>query len=348
MNDRSLSMKDLGLPSDRCLVIGEVAQAHDGSLGTAHAFIDAIADAGGSAVKFQTHIAAQESTYDEPWRVRFSRQDDTRFDYWKRMEFTEEQWMGLAQHAQERGLLFTSSPFSVAAVELLDRIGVAFWKVASGELGNPELLEAIWATKRPIVFSSGMSTIAELEYVTAESRQRQIPYSVLQCSSRYPCPPEMWGLMSVAGFRDRFRCPSGLSDHSGTIYAGLAAATLGAEIIEVHVAFHKKMFGPDVNSSVTVEEFEMLVEGVNQIKRAMLSGYDKDAAACQAGDMKKIFGRSLALKQDMAAGSVIQERDLTLKKPGSGIPYERRDDLIGRRLKTDKSAFFLLSMEDIE
>src|SRR3989442_9912996 len=108
-----------------CLIVAEVAQAHDGSLGMAHAFIDAIAKAGADAVKFQTHIAAAESTLAEPWRVKFSKQDATRYDYWKRMEFTEEQWRGLREHAEDAGLLFLSSPFSTEAVDLLSRVGVA-------------------------------------------------------------------------------------------------------------------------------------------------------------------------------------------------------------------------------
>ena len=103
----------------RCLVIGEVAQAHDGSLGAAHAYIDAIAKSGADAVKFQTHIAAAESTPSEPWRVRFSYQDASRYEYWKRMEFTEEQWLGLKRHAEEKGLEFLSSPFSLEAARML-------------------------------------------------------------------------------------------------------------------------------------------------------------------------------------------------------------------------------------
>src|SRR5438874_3428727 len=114
----------LGRPEARCLIVGEVAQAHDGSLGMAHAFIDAIANAGADAVKFQTHIAAAESTRAEPWRVKFSYQDQTRYDYWKRMELTEAQWLGLKQHAEDCNLMFLSSPFSLEAVELLKRIGV--------------------------------------------------------------------------------------------------------------------------------------------------------------------------------------------------------------------------------
>src|SRR5579883_3362744 len=126
-----------------CMIIAEVAQAHDGSLGMAHAFIDAIAAAGADAVKFQTHLAAAESSPSEPWRVKFSYQDATRYDYWKRMEFTEPQWAGLKEHATEKGLKFLSSPFSIEAVELLGRIGVSAWKIASGEFNNLPMLDRI-------------------------------------------------------------------------------------------------------------------------------------------------------------------------------------------------------------
>src|SRR5438094_2465970 len=147
----------LGRPEARCLVVGEVAHAHDGSLGMAHSFIDAIAAAGADAVKFQTHIASAESTSAERWRVRFSMQDESRYAYWRRMEFTEEQWVGLRGHAVDRGLLFLSSPFSFEAVDLLTRVGVAAWKVASGEVANSQLLDRIAATRLPVIISTGMS-----------------------------------------------------------------------------------------------------------------------------------------------------------------------------------------------
>jgi N,N'-diacetyllegionaminate synthase len=138
------------LGSGRCLVIGEVALSHDGSLGLAHAFIDAIAAAGADAVKFQTHIAAAESTPAEPFRVKFSRQDGSRYDYWKRMEFTEDQWRGLAAHCAERNVLFISSPFSLAAVDLLQRAGQPLWKIASGEVSNLPLLDRILDSGSPV------------------------------------------------------------------------------------------------------------------------------------------------------------------------------------------------------
>ncbi len=329
-------------------VIAEIAQAHDGSLGTAHAFIDAVAKAGADAVKFQTHIAHAESTYDEPWRVHFSRQDATRYDYWQRMEFTAAQWQELAEHAREGGLEFLSSPFSVAAVELLTAIDVPMWKIASGEITNPELLEAVWATGQPVLFSSGMSEMSELDTVVAETRRREIPFAVFQCSSSYPCPPELWGLHVMEELRQRYDCPVGLSDHSGTIFAGLAAASLGANFVEVHVTFSRQAFGPDVPASVTMEEFAEMVRGIRMINTARANTTPKNEAAEQAAPLKTIFGRSWALKEDLPAGAVIGVEDLTLKKPANGIPYTEKDAILGRRLARDKSADRLLRWEDFE
>src|SRR6478735_7224173 len=140
-----------------CIIVGEVAQAHDGSLGLAHAFIDAIAAAGADAVKFQTHIAAAESTPGEPFRVKFSKQDATRYDYWKRMEFTPEQWQGLRDHALEKGLVFLSSAFSLAAVDLLEVLGMPAWKVGSGEIGTLPMLEKMARTGKPVLLSNGLA-----------------------------------------------------------------------------------------------------------------------------------------------------------------------------------------------
>ena len=168
------------------LIVGEVAQAHDGSLGMAHAFIDAMARTGAHAVKFQTHIARAESSAREPFRVKFSLQDETRFDYWKRMEFSEEQWDGLAKHAREKGLIFLSSPFSEEAVELLSRVGVPAWKIASGEVTNPLLFECIAQTGLPVLLSTGMSTLPEIDAAVANIQGKDLPLLVLQCTSKYP------------------------------------------------------------------------------------------------------------------------------------------------------------------
>ena len=217
----SFEIQGRSVGQDRpCLVIGEVAQSHDGSLGMAHSFIDAIANAGADAIKFQTHIAQAESTPSEPWRVKFSKQDVSRFEYWDRMSFPEEQWQGLAQHAQERGLIFLSSPFSVEAIDLLIRVGMPAWKVASGEVANLQMLDRMSRTGMPVIFSSGMSPLQELDNSVAYVRERGVPVAVLQCTTAYPCPPEKIGLNMIPFFREHYDCPVGLSDHSSTIYAG--------------------------------------------------------------------------------------------------------------------------------
>ena len=147
----------------KTFIIAEIAQAHDGSLGILHSYIDALATTGIDAIKFQTHIAEAESSIHEPFRVKFSYVDDTRFDYWKRMSFTLEQWQGIKKHCDEVGLEFMSSPFSLAAVELLEAVGIQRYKIGSGEVSNLLMLDRICRTGKPIILSSGMSSMDELD-----------------------------------------------------------------------------------------------------------------------------------------------------------------------------------------
>lgn len=331
-----------------CLVIAEVAQAHDGSLGMAHAYVDAIAATGADAVKFQTHIASAESTPAEPWRVRFSRQDATRYDYWRRMEFTEEQWHGVRRHAAERGLLFLSSPFSDEAVDLLDRVGVAAWKMASGETGNGAMLDRMLRSRLPVILSSGMSDFAELDRAVAQVRAADVPLAVLQCTTAYPCPPERIGLNVLADLRARYAVATGLSDHSGTIYPGLAAAALGAEVLEVHVTMSREMFGPDVPASVTSAELRQLVEGVRFIDRMHAHPVDKQAAAAQAAPLRDLFTKSVVARVALPAGTVLRAEHLAAKKPGTGIPAERLPTLVGARTVRALAADELLAESDLE
>jgi len=318
-----------------CLIIGEVAQTHDGSLGLAHAFIDAIAKSGADAVKFQTHIAAEESTAAEPWRIKFSKQDESRFDYWQRMEFSDTQWSDLKRHAEECGLLFLSSPFSAGAVDMLDRIGIEAWKIASGELFNPFVLDPILATGKPVIASSGMSDWRELDALVERFRQASTTFALLQCSSVYPCPPEHVGLNVIEEIRQHYHCPTGLSDHSGTIYPSLAAATLGASVLEVHVTLSRDMFGPDVPASVTTDELTTLVEGVRYIECMRDHPIDKNAMGKDLEPTRAIFGKSLVARTALRAGTIVRTEDIGAKKPGTGIPAKDAGKIIGRTLNKD-------------
>jgi N,N'-diacetyllegionaminate synthase len=324
---RSGARRDL-----RCLVIGEVAQAHDGSVGLAHAFVDAIADAGADAVKFQTHIAAAESTDREPWRVRFSQQDVTRRDYWRRMEFTAEQWQGLKDHATARGLAFLSSPFSLEALELLMRVGVPAWKIASGEVGTGPLLDRAIATGLPVLMSTGLSPLSEIDRLVDQLRAHDTPFAVLQCTTAYPCPPERVGLNLITELSSRYGAVTGLSDHSGTIYPALAAVTLGAQVVEVHVTLSRQMFGPDVVASVTSAELRQMVEGIRFIERMRAHPIDKNAAASEVQGLRAAFTKSIVAGMDLAAGTVLRPEHLALKKPGTGLPASELSSLVGMRL----------------
>ena len=335
-------------PAAPAFIIAEVAQAHDGSLGMAHAYIDAVAKAGADAVKFQTHIAAEESSEQDTWRVKFSRQDATRYDYWKRMEFTEPQWQELKRHADEKGLVFLSSPFSLAAIRLLERIGVPAWKLASGEVTNRLFLDAMIATGKPVLVSSGMSYVEELDATVSHLKDAGTPVAVFQCTTAYPCPPEKIGLNLIPELAARYDCPVGLSDHSGTPYPSLAAVTLGAKLIEVHITFSREMFGPDVSSSLTTREFGEMVEGVRFIERSLANPLQKNTAAGQLDQLRRMFGQSLVAAVDLPVGTVLAREHLSCRKPGYGIPSSDVEAVIGKTIRRAVKATAFLGMEDLE
>jgi N-acetylneuraminate synthase len=264
------------------------------------------------------------------------------------MEFTEPQWHGLKEHAEERGLLFLSSPFSLPAVELLKRVGVAGWKVASGEVSNLDLIDAMAATGQPVMLSSGMSGLAELDEAVAVVKQRGAPLAVMQCSTMYPTSPEAVGLNMIGDFRRRYGCAVGLSDHSAKIFPGLAAATLGAEVFELHVALSRHMFGPDTIASVTPEELKQLVEGVRFIERMRAAPVDKDESARALDAMRGIFTKSVVAVGDLPAGTVLAAPLLAAKKPGTGIPAKDLKTVLGRRLKRAVKHDAALTWDDLE
>lgn len=338
----------LGPPGNAVTVVAEVAQAHDGSLGTAHAYIDAIAGTGADAVKFQTHIAAAESTPREPWRVPFSPQDATRYDYWRRMEFTSRQWRGLRDHAAEAGLAFISSPFSLEAVELLGDVGVDALKIASGEVNNLDLIDACTRVGVPLLVSSGMSALHELDTAVEQLRTATAGFTVLQCSSTYPCPPEAVGLNLLEVLADRYDCPVGLSDHSGTIFPSLAAVTLGATVIEVHVTTSRQSFGPDVSSSVTIDELTQIVAGTRFVTTMREHPVDKDRAATERGALRSMFTRSLVARRPLTAGQVLTAGDVVAKKPGGGVPPSALSTLVGRRLRRAVPSDEPVTADDLE
>lgn len=343
---KTFRIGNLEIGTGRCFIVMEIAQAHDGSLGMAHAFIDIAMRARVDAIKFQTHIAAAESTSREPFRVQFSLQDATRFDYWKRMEFTPDQWAGLARHAQEKGLVFLSTPYSFEAVELLQKLDIPAWKIGSGEIGNFPLLERMIATGKPLLLSSGMCSWQELDDAV-ELVGARVPILIYQCTTKYPCPAKEVGLPLLGTLRKRYDVPVGLSDHSGLPCFSIAAAALGAASVEVHLALSRDAFGPDVPASITPVELANMVEDIRAVEKSLRSVPNKDALCESLAEGRRIFGRSIVAARAIACREVLTEDNLALKKPGGGIPPGGLNRLIGKKARRALSPDELVTLDDV-
>jgi N,N'-diacetyllegionaminate synthase len=328
--------------------IAEIGQAHEGSLGILHSYIDALKETGVHAIKFQTHIAQAESSHLEPFRVKFSYEDITRFDYWKRMEFTPEQWVGIKAHCEEVGLDFISSPFSITAVDLLESLGIQKYKIGSGEVTNLLMLERIAKTGKEVILSSGMSNWAELDQAVELLKRHGVKYSILQCTTAYPTTPENWGLNVISEFKKRYGVTVGFSDHSGDIFACLAAACNGAEILEFHAVFDKRIFGPDTKASLTIDQIAQLCKGVGLIGTAMNSPVTKNDNE-KFNPLKAIFEKTLSINCDLKKGTQLELKHLEAKKPANlGIPASDYLKVIGKTLLNDIKAWDFLTIEDIQ
>jgi N,N'-diacetyllegionaminate synthase len=328
-------------------IIAEIGQAHEGSLGILYSYIDAIAKTGVDAVKFQMHIAEAESSEHEPFRVQFSLEDKTRIDYWKRMGFTLEQWRGIKQHCDAAGLDFICSPFSNLAVDWLEEIGAEQYKIGSGEVNNFLILEKIARTGKPVIISSGMSSYAELDETAAFLKERNVAFSILQCTTAYPTQPEQYGLNVISELKNRYNVPVGFSDHSAKKEACIAAAALGAAILEFHVVFDRELFGPDAKASLTISETKELVEAVRNIATALNNPIDKNNTDAVAS-LKQIFEKSLAVNRDLPKNHILTFEDLEAKKPkGFGILASKHKEVIGKPLKSDMKQWDFLNEDDL-
>mgnify|MGYP002612741763 CR=1 FL=1 len=331
-------------------IIAEISQNHDGSLGQAHAFIDAVAKAGADAIKFQTHIAEEESTPYEPFRVNFSYCDKTRYAYWKRMEFTKTQWQGLYEHALDVGLDFLSSPFSVKALEMLDEIGIPAWKFGSGEVFNSVLLKKAISTKKPILISTGLSTLKDIDKIALEIKNAGNPLIIMECTTAYPSKAENIPIKLIQILQERYGCIVGISDHSATVFPALAAATLGASVTEVHVTMSREMFGPDIKASVTLEELSEIVRGVDFINKMICSAANKERLSKEQQELKKMFSKSIYANREIVLGEIISTDMLAIKKPydSRSIPVEDFEKIHGLKCRTEIAKNQIITWEDLE
>jgi len=327
------------------MIVAEVGMNHDGSFGNALQLIDAAAECGADAVKFQWHIADAETLPNAPNPPYFNR--ESRYDYFQRTAFTFEQWEQLRNYCDKKEIEFLCSPFSREAVDLLEQIGVHRYKIPSGEVTNLPLIEQIAQTGKPVLLSSGMSSWAELDAAVEVLRRAHSEVTVLQCTSEYPCPYERVGLNLLPEMKKRYRLPVGLSDHTLSNYASFAAVTLGASVIEKHITLSRQMFGSDAKHSLEPSEFSDLVRGIRAIETMFASPVDKDNVQ-HFQEMKKVFQKSIVAKVDIRAGTVLSRQMVALKKPGTGISAARMAEVIGRRAVRSIPANTIVQEKDLD
>lgn len=329
-------------------LIAEIAQAHNGSFEKALTYIKALANTGVNAVKFQLHLADAESSIHEPFRIPMPGYA-SRMDYWRAMEFNMAQWQQLKHSCEAHGMEFICSPLSNAAIDRLETLGVKRYKVGSGEVTNFLMLERLAQTRKPVILSSGMSSLTELDAAVQFLQQRDTHVSVLQCTTAYPTQPEQYGLNMIRELKARYGLKVGFSDHSAHPETCLAAVAMGAELLEFHVILDEQdTSGPDASSSLTIAQVADLVQAVRRIETALRHPIDKTDVSAFGG-LKQMFEKSLAVNKALPKGHVLRFEDLEAKKPkGFGIDAADYQHVIGRRLHKDLGQWDFLRECDME
>lgn len=321
-------------------VIAEIGSNHNGDIDLCRQLIDAAAEAGADAAKFQSWTMTSmvsEASYRSSETLRAEMQAYL---------FTPEQHRTAAERCQARGIAFVSTPFSNEEADLLELLDVPFFKIASMDINNIRLLRYVAAKGRPMVVSTGMATLGEIEQavesIRAEGNQDIV---LMHCVSLYPTKPSQVHLRNIEMLRTAFDVPVGFSDHSVGTAIPLAAIALGAHVIEKHFTLSKEMPGWDHSISADPAEMKALVQEGRDVFDALGSTARRLTAAER--EKQLVMRRSLVARRPLACGSVLSEADLLEKRPGTGISPDQLDLVVGRRLKVDKEADGVLYWNDL-
>jgi N,N'-diacetyllegionaminate synthase len=314
------------------LVIAEAGVNHNGRPDMALALVDAAAEAGADAVKFQTFSADALATAQAP-QAGYQRERagaSSQVEMLRALELPPEALRAARDRALQRGLVFLSTPFDLGAVRLLAELDVPAFKIGSGDLTNLVLLRAVAAERRPILLSTGMADLAEVDAAVAALKAAgDPPLALLQCTSAYPAAAADANLRAMVEMRGRYAVPVGFSDHTLGVGAAIAAAAVGAALIEKHLTLDRSMPGPDHAASLDPAAFATLVSGVRDANAAMGDGRKEPTAA--EAETRNLARRSLVLVRPVAAGEAIVVGDLDAMRPATGISPLRLDEVVGRR-----------------
>jgi N-acetylneuraminate synthase len=333
-----------------CFVIAEAGVNHNGEAALAHALIDRAAAAKADAVKFQTFKADRLTLASAPkaaYQKLNEPGDESQLAMLRRLELPDGVVGELASHCQEKGILFLSSPFDEESADFLDGLGMAAFKVPSGELTNAPFLRHVASKGKPLIVSTGMADLAEVEAAVCAVRAAGAPpLALLHCVSAYPADPADCNLRAMGALERAFGVPVGWSDHTTGIDVAIAAVALGAAIIEKHFTTDRALPGPDHAASLEPGELAALMTAVRRVESALGSGVKRPAAS--EADTAGVARKSLVATRDLAAGTMISAADLTARRPGTGLPPSRQGELLGRRLKVNVSVGDLLTPEMVE
>ncbi len=338
------------LKYDKPLIVAEIGLSHNGNFRKAINFIKNAKSSGADVIKFQTHYAQHESTLDEPFRVKISKNFKSRYDYWKKTEFSKKEWKQLINFCNRQKIIFATSPFSIEAVRIMRNLGCKNWKIGSGEALSKKITEEILKNKKDgFIISTGMSTWKEIyknyNYIR---KKKGSNFFILQCTTSYPNNLKNVGLNIIEKMKKKFNCMIGLSDHTGSIFPSIAALSLGAKMIEVHVCLSKKSKGPDTSSSLTFQELKMIANARDEINIMRNNDVDKNILNSKQKKNRKIFSKSLALKNDLKKGEKITKHNITLKKPGIGLNEKMINSILNKIAKKNISSKRIIRVGDFE
>jgi len=337
-------------PGQPCFIIAEAGVNHNGSLDLALKLVDAAAAASADAVKFQTFKADRLVTKDAPragYQIYATGDAGTQHEMLKHLELTEEDHRALIDHCERRGVLFLSTPFDEGSCDFLESLGLPAFKLPSGELTNLPFLAHVAGKGKPVILSTGMATLQEVDAaVETLARSGNNRLVLLQCVSEYPADPAETNLRAMASMRSLFGFPVGFSDHTPGIVAAITAAALGACVVEKHFTLDRKMSGPDHRASLEPEELAEMVRGIRIAETALGDGLKRPGAGEAA--IARVARKSLMAACDISAGTVLGPEHLAAMRPDTGIPPSMRGRLLGRKTKVAVPVGTLFDWEMLE
>ena len=320
-------------PNEPPLIIAEIGINHGGSLDVAKSMVDLIVHSGCECVKHQTHIIEDEMT-EEAKAIFPPNANKSIWDVMKECSLKLDEEQELKEYAENLGLIWISTPFSRMAADFLDEIDVPAFKIGSGEADNLPLINHIAQKGKPIIMSTGMQSIKSLKNSVNILEKSGVEYALLECTNLYPSPPEIVSLQGIQELKEAFpKALVGFSDHSIGPHIALASVALGACIIERHFTDTRYRSGPDITCSMDPAELRLLVDRSIEIHKALMNPKQRTEPE---EDVYKFARASVVADRDMAAGHIITEKDIWVRRPGSGeIPGYKYNDIIGKKLRLD-------------